>query len=226
MDREFLLKLVFATVKIANLLPEENIRQRIKDAAFHIAEDLLLFFANDLVLPERKRFIHERLTSQLSLLQEQFSRAKAQRWIDPANFLVLEREYSKIQRDFQAAPLLFQKEQSLEEGGNDLLLSKEEIQQPEYEKEREGPVVSERQTKILNVLRNRSSTQVWELQKVLPEVTKRTLRRDLDDLLRMNLIERQGEWNAVSYRLKRTEDHFYKSQKFNAVKTVEKLWKS
>ena len=63
--------------------------------------------------------------------------------------------------------------------------------------------LSFRQSKIVEILQTKEKAQVWELQKILPEVTKRTLRRDLDDLLGRKLIERQGEWNAVFYRLKR-----------------------
>ncbi|MBI2098132.1 MAG: DeoR family transcriptional regulator [Candidatus Wildermuthbacteria bacterium] len=64
------------------------------------------------------------------------------------------------------------------------------------------PLLSQRQRKIIEFLRAKENAQVWELQKVLPEVTKRTLRRDLDELLQKNLVERKGAWNAVSYELK------------------------
>lgn len=62
--------------------------------------------------------------------------------------------------------------------------------------------LTQRQRKIIEFLRAKENAQVWELQKVLPEVTKRTLRRDLDELLQKNLVERKGAWNAVSYELK------------------------
>ena len=62
--------------------------------------------------------------------------------------------------------------------------------------------LSGRQTRIMEIIRNKPKTQVWELQKVLPEVTKRTLRRDLDNLLYRHLIIRQGEWNEVSYQIR------------------------
>ena len=63
-------------------------------------------------------------------------------------------------------------------------------------------LLTQRQKKIIEFLRAKENAQVWELQKILPEVTKRTLRRDLDELLQKNLVERKGAWNEVSYELK------------------------
>ena len=57
-----------------------------------------------------------------------------------------------------------------------------------------------RQEKMLEILRYKERVQVWELKKLLPDVTKRTLRRDVDDLLKRNLVVREGEWNDIFYR--------------------------
>ena len=53
---------------------------------------------------------------------------------------------------------------------------------------------------MLEILRYKEKVQVWELKKLLPDVTKRTLRRDVDDLLKRNLVVREGEWNDIFYR--------------------------
>ena len=58
-----------------------------------------------------------------------------------------------------------------------------------------------RQEKMLEILRYKEKVQVWELKKLLPDVTKRTLRRDVDDLLKRNLVVREGEWNDIYYRI-------------------------
>ena len=127
-----------------------------------------------LLLPEKDRDgLH--IIEEIQQLREYFNTAKSKQWINSDNFLILEREYDKI-----------------------IELCKQ-YQQVSVSP---TPSLSERQKKILEILRPKEKTQVWELQKVLPEVTKRTLRRDIDDLLQLNLIERQGEWNEVFYRLK------------------------
>jgi len=73
---------------------------------------------------------------------------------------------------------------------------------PTVSKEVSQEELSPRQGRILELMRNKPKVQVWELQKVLPEVTKRTLRRDLDNLLQRSLIIRQGEWNEVFYQIR------------------------
>jgi DNA mismatch repair ATPase MutS len=177
MDREFFLKVACATHRVANILPEQGqVRNDIKDTATNIAA--LLFS------PESKRDILH-IVKEIQQIQGYFQVAKSQRWIDAVNFLILEKEYEKI------IELLEQSENSIEEHI-----------EPAPDPIAEAPSLSERQKKILEILRGKEKTQVWELQKVLPEVTKRTLRRDLDDLLQLNLVERQGEWNEVFYTIK------------------------
>lgn len=169
MQREFFLKLAHATYKVADILPEnEEVRSNIKDTATSIVVHLLL--------PEKERD-GLYVIKEVQRLQEYFNTAKNKQWVNPENFLILEREYDKIIR-------LFEQPEQIS------------VSAPPT------PSLSERQKKILEILRSKEKTQVWELQKVLPEVTKRTLRRDLDDLLQLNLVERQGEWNEVFYRLK------------------------
>jgi DeoR/GlpR family transcriptional regulator of sugar metabolism len=43
---------------------------------------------------------------------------------------------------------------------------------------------------------------VMGLQAILPDVTKRTIRRDLDELIRLGRVVRTGDYNGVSYQLK------------------------
>jgi DNA-binding HxlR family transcriptional regulator len=59
-----------------------------------------------------------------------------------------------------------------------------------------------RARKILGLLDAKGKAQAWELQKVLPQVTKRTLRRDLDTLVQKGLLERKGQWNTVFYQIR------------------------
>ena len=62
--------------------------------------------------------------------------------------------------------------------------------------------VNERQRRILEILREREKLQVWELKAVFPQVTKRTLRRDFEQMFKGGLIERIGEKNDTYYQLK------------------------
>jgi len=62
--------------------------------------------------------------------------------------------------------------------------------------------MNERQEKIMAFLREQGRAQVWQTKQILPEVTKRTLRRDFDCLLKKGVIERIGERNNTFYQIK------------------------
>lgn len=67
------------------------------------------------------------------------------------------------------------------------------------------PIFRERQEKILTILKEKGRVQIWEVKKNFPEVTKRTLRRDFENLLKQGAIERLGERNNTFYQIKKYE---------------------
>lgn len=176
MDRDFFVKVVFGTHKVADLLPDKEAAKQMKECGNQLLGDLLLFCEANPVTIEQKRNILPRTLRKIDALQKNLMEAEGMGSgkVDPKNFFILQKECAKIPN---------------------ILISFLEQQKPETLEYN----FSMRQKKILELLKNKEKTQVWELQKVLPEVTKRTLRRDLDSLLALNLIERKGEWNNVFY---------------------------
>ncbi|MBZ9577515.1 DeoR family transcriptional regulator [Patescibacteria group bacterium] len=63
-------------------------------------------------------------------------------------------------------------------------------------------MLDSRKEKILGILKEKEKIQVGELKEFLPDVSKRTLRRDFDQLLKLELVERIGERNDTFYKLK------------------------
>ena len=59
-----------------------------------------------------------------------------------------------------------------------------------------------RQNRILAFLKEKGGAQVWEIQKIFPSVSKRTIRRDFRSMLKQGVIERTGERNTTAYKLK------------------------
>jgi hypothetical protein len=59
-----------------------------------------------------------------------------------------------------------------------------------------------RQNRILEFLKEKGNAQVWEIQKIFPNVSKRTIRRDFRSMLKQGVIERTGERNTTAYKLK------------------------
>ena len=76
-------------------------------------------------------------------------------------------------------------------------LSKETAVSEDNDKE-----LSQRQREILEIIRKGGSKQVGEIGKSFPGLSKRTLRRDLEFLLKKGYVERLGQWNEVSYQIK------------------------
>jgi hypothetical protein len=60
---------------------------------------------------------------------------------------------------------------------------------------------TQRQEKIMLFLKENKKAQVWEVKKVFSEISKRTLRRDFEAMLKQGLIQRIGERNDTYYQL-------------------------
>ena len=122
------------------------------------------------------------LLEDIEILLNFLKLGKSQGWLNDTNFLIISNEYEKIKKEI-------------------------EILKPEnlVAKENSGTVhgQSPRQEKILKFLKENEKAQVMDLKAVLTDVTKRTIRRDLDELLKMGKITRIGEWNQVFYKLEK-----------------------
>lgn len=106
--------------------------------------------------------------------------AKMQGWLNSVNYLIITNEYEKIKR---GTGLKKENEQKTVRGQT----SRE---------------LTNRQQEILDFLEKNKKAQVMDLQKILPNVTKRTIRRDLDKLLMVGQIERDGTFNQIIYKIK------------------------
>lgn len=201
MDRDFFVALAFSTHRVANILPEEGsiLAACIKGSANRVLTDLVVIAEENPITLEQKQEIAPRTMQELDSLARHFRQAKDNNWINRDNFLLLEEEYGKIRGLLEG---LLQESAAPEP----VTLSDDRAEpEPVAQTAEAAPaVLTERERKILELLAYKERAQVWEIQKILPDVTKRTLRRDLDDLLKNSFIERVGEWNAVSYKLKRT----------------------
>lgn len=194
MNRDFFIRLTIAAYRVADKLPEPEVKTYIQESTNKALADLIVFTEGNPITAEQRKSAAARAIKEVGTLVAYFGYAKRMHWVNPNNFSILEREYMKVGEFLKASH-----QQAMEQ------------ETPISQVQPEAPIqlgsvtqdkgISERQKRILEIIRGKDKTQVWELQKVLPEVTKRTLRRDLDDMMNKNLIERKGEWNAVFYQL-------------------------
>lgn len=119
-----------------------------------------------------------KIKKNLEIIKSYFEVARWQNWVSYFDILEIEEEYDKIESGFE----------------------------PELAKVNGGQssarILDSRKEKILGILKEKEKIQVGELKEFLPDVSKRTLRRDFDQLLKLELVERIGERNDTFYKLK------------------------
>ncbi|MBX4200978.1 DeoR family transcriptional regulator [Candidatus Parcubacteria bacterium] len=148
----------------------------------------------------------------IEILLNYLAIGKHQGWISATNFLIFEKEYRQIKSRIPVPKGSMKK-------GLDILhgLPQEQAVVIDVPKEIDArarhtgvPSVEPgqlsqkamaRQDKILNMLGQREKAQVSDFIKELPDITKRTIRRDLDDLLKKGKVVRVGAWNQVFYQI-------------------------
>jgi len=175
MDEKYI-KLTSAIYRLFDFFPDQDpLKNRAKNRLLSISDNLVLFFKEDAA----KLKIFEQLLEDIDILRSYLKLAKMQVWITDINFLIADTEFKNLKNELAA------------------FLPKEKVEQKLKAKPRAD--LTERQKKIVKLLQEKNKAQVLDFLKVLPDVTKRTIRRDLDDLLKKQVVERQGEWNEVFY---------------------------
>jgi hypothetical protein len=190
--------------KLTLLFPKkEPLRYKMREVGDRILESatILEVFHNpilrDSFLPvdnlKKKDLIFE-LISDLDVIISYFEVAKYQNWVSYFDILEIKEKYDKIKdnliKDFNSKI-----DKKVEE-------KKAIIEQPvKLIKEEKSKDLDSRKEKILNFLKEKKQIQVWEVKELLPDVSKRTLRRDFEHLLKLGLVQRIGERNETFYKL-------------------------
>jgi len=190
MEKDFL-KLTNIVYKLLEFFPESDpLKHRAKDKALTILEHLELADETSGWTSFQKEKIKTQVREDIDVLLGYLWIGKAQGWINSANCLIVTAEYEKIKHRLQ--PIVSELAQELSE-------IKEPIKEPVTDKELADIEFTDRQGKILDFISKNPKTQVKDLQKFFPDVTKRTIRRDLEELLMANKIRRIGEHNEIVY---------------------------
>lgn len=182
MDKN-LLKLTDAVYKLLEYFPESDpLKNRAKDKALAITENWASF--QDPKGIERAKI---QILEDIDVLLGYLWIGKTQGWLNFVNCLIVSNEYEKLKKSVQNLPLA-----NIVAGP----------QQSSPKASLGGEQISPRQRKIVEFLTKNEKGQVMDLQTVLPDVTKRTIRRDLDELLGQGKIDRMGGFNQIFYKIK------------------------
>ena len=228
MENEKYLKTTNAVYSLLDLFPdEEPLKNRAKEKALAVLDGLIS--VTFLSGPEKEKAALQ-ASNDIEILLGYLNLANCQGFLTKLNLIIILEEYKKITGELK--PLAEEhakkqpaskpeKESAFAKAASDRRWSKisellpmtavmplpknGELPQPAQTPSVPRPPKeknSSRQERIIKVLQERGKAQVADLKQIMPEVTKRTLRRDLDDLLRREKIIRVGEWNQTFYQIR------------------------
>ncbi len=162
---------------------KEPLRYKMRELANNILASLTMILDGDEA--NYKDLVYD-IRRNIKPLDDFCEIAKSQKWVS-------EEDVSSIQERYRAIA--------------------EEIDKFEEETVEEKPVIVEkpivavtvdlspRQKKIVEFLKKEDKVQVASVQSLFPDLTKRTLRRDFDLLLKKGVVKREGKANTTFYRL-------------------------
>jgi len=211
------LKLTNAVYRLLEFFPESDpLKNRAKDKALAIMEHLTSINETSGWASFQKEKDKARLSEDIDALLGYLWIGKSQGWLNSVNCLIIASEYENIKKETGPAIEMTQKLPNIERAsiepklplvsvlnGKEAEVSDSFINNnPEPTVIQDKTEISDRQKKILEFLSKNDKAQVMDLQKVLPSITKRTIRRDLYELLVSGKITKSGDFNQVFYRIK------------------------
>jgi len=191
MDKNFLIQLTNNLYRLTLLFPKkEPLKYKMRELADDILTDFLRTHNLSQCNVTFPRYINSG-REKLEVLDGFFEVAKSQNWVSQKEILNLQQEYSKLKDELgklsQVRPVSVPSQVRPVKANQSQTLASS---------------MKERQEKILDFLKENGRAQVGQLKEIFPEVTKRTLRRDFEFLLKQGKIERMGERNETFYQLK------------------------
>ncbi len=200
MERKEAIELTIKLYKLTLLFPKkEPLRYRMRETADRILEEFIACNNS----PKKDEFlIIEEIKKDLDIIDAYFEIVKWQNWLSYFDILSLKDQYVKMrdslpQREVRL-PLDLPEPKKIEKP----VPVQEELGE---RKDLPSSKITARQGRIIEILKKKEMVQVWEINKILPDVSKRTLRRDFEQLLKQGLVKRMGEGNKTFYKLIRTE---------------------
>lgn len=123
--------------------------------------------------------------TQINILLYYFQIAQAQQWIKQINFVILFREYNKLLNEIN---------QSKAGDHHKKVVSSKDKR------------LSQRQKRIFEHIKNQKMVRMKNLSTLFPNLTSRTIRNDLNEMINRKLLFRQGRGRSSFYKFNREID--------------------
>jgi len=191
MNKVDIIELTNKLYKLTLFFPKkEPLRYKIREVGDKILENLVSLEISPNPA-KRGDFLIFELEKDLELIISYFEVVKWQNWVSYFDVLEIKEKYDKIKIDLLESVENFKPEElepKIKTYKSHMPVSKQAS-------------LDKRKEKILDILKEKEKIQVWELSKILSQVSKRTLRRDFGFLLKKGLIKRIGQGNNTFYSL-------------------------
>jgi DNA-binding transcriptional ArsR family regulator len=207
MDREYLIKLTVAVYKVTALFPEkEPLRYQIREKANQILVELLS------TNPEINQPQQNQILRGIEALKIYFEIAKRQEWVNEKNLEILNKEYEIIAHQIKE---IFKKQaKKPQESPFSRKEDQKKLQQNFPQTATKAKLSPEkRREKILKLLDYKKKITLSELRKMFFQVSQRTLRRDMEYLIRKGIVSRKRKGQKdVLYQLIEADKNSVKSK--------------
>ena len=206
--KEQIIDLTLKAYKISGLLPKkEPLRLKIRETAAEILGNCRRLETAEACNRAKARQPEEDLLiiikQDLEALDSYFEIARWQNWTSFFDILKVKEEYGIVRAVLEEKLNKLSEEPIVEKRLVPLAkLMEERVNSFKTKENAKEKPLNLRSKKIIELLKERGRLQVWEVSEAMPDVSKRTLRRDFVDLLEQGMIERIGEKNNTFYRLK------------------------
>lgn len=203
MDKEKTIKATVALYEITKVFPE---KEPLKNQVRERANDVLISAIAFTFEKSQKNPIFWQIEQLLAL----FEVAKTQKWVNEKNFLVLEGYYKGLKKELIQELSQKQAPKVINLPPREKILSPQESPKTEqsiFEKtkkwgieqksqdsqENSSGFPQERQAQIVEMIKKRKIVSLEQVQNSFPEITSRTIRRDMRLLMAKDILERKRE---------------------------------
>lgn len=204
LSKDYLLQVTNELYRITLLFPKkEPLRYKMRK----IGNEILANFVDlsGVSSSNKKIKLSEESGHKIEILDGFLDIARAQNWVRASDLLSLQKEYNVIKDKLLEVSNDSDKKTVQETAHVPVYNRPKKEKKERVEKRRKAPervTLSNRQEKILTILEKEEQAQVNDMIGYFPEISKRTLRRDLKDLLENSLIIRKGRRNNTFYEVR------------------------